>query len=493
MHEVPLADATLGPADRIAAEAVPPASLDRLWEQEHSGETAFLIASESGGRQSFQTVAADVRVQWRVGLSDAAALDAAYRIGRSREAGARARRAGRSRGRWREARSTRCWARSRTGSPRCCAPRCRPTWMRRIAASRSSRSWSRRSIRPRVRRRHITPFRRPRSTPRARGRANAGVRRRRARKDSKARRPADRRGRRSPPRPQRGARRRRVVRGRPRRRRCDRTVFVLERYYEKLAAALHRVPTTIIDSRIAPADAPVLDLRPPGAGGAIMPSHRFGLAAVLHIHSHDDRRPRPSRSHTIMASACGDVVGGGAGGCGWRCASARGAAGRRWPGSVGGDGAGGRGDRGDAVRRHHPRDHRAGAGVEGARAGADRHPGRPAAAHHVHRPAGCRHARRAAHHRAGLCRVVGAEGPDGDPPVPPRRAQRPGRGGAAAAQLRRLRVAGDGEQFRPRRSGEHRSIAARNCRSSRRGCASRWRRSCAPPTALRSPRSASSA
>jgi regulator of protease activity HflC (stomatin/prohibitin superfamily) len=53
-------------------------------------------------------------------------------------------------------------------------------------------------------------------------------------------------------------------------------VFVLERYYATLVSALPRVPATIVDSRIAPGNAPVLDLRPPGSpgGAAITPSVR---------------------------------------------------------------------------------------------------------------------------------------------------------------------------------------------------------------------------
>ena len=60
-----------------------------------------------------------------------------------------------------------------------------------------------------------------------------------------------------------------------------------ERYYDRLVAALARVPMTIVDSRIAPADAPVLDLRPPGAPSAGHSSS--GLAAMLHIRSRHDQ------------------------------------------------------------------------------------------------------------------------------------------------------------------------------------------------------------
>jgi hypothetical protein len=62
------------------AEELPPASADRLWDTSHPSEQSYLIASETRGEQSFQIVDADLRVVYRVGLTDAAALDAAYRI-----------------------------------------------------------------------------------------------------------------------------------------------------------------------------------------------------------------------------------------------------------------------------------------------------------------------------------------------------------------------------------------------------------------------------
>jgi len=65
--------------ERFAAEAVPPASADRLWEKESPAETWFLVAAAARDRQQgFQMVSADIRLFWRVGLSDADALRAAY-------------------------------------------------------------------------------------------------------------------------------------------------------------------------------------------------------------------------------------------------------------------------------------------------------------------------------------------------------------------------------------------------------------------------------
>jgi regulator of protease activity HflC (stomatin/prohibitin superfamily) len=65
-------------ADGTTAEAQPPPSADRLWDQTHPGEVTYLIASESQGRQGFQIVNADVRVLWRIGLDDADARRATY-------------------------------------------------------------------------------------------------------------------------------------------------------------------------------------------------------------------------------------------------------------------------------------------------------------------------------------------------------------------------------------------------------------------------------
>jgi regulator of protease activity HflC (stomatin/prohibitin superfamily) len=59
-----------------------PESADRLWDASHPTERSYLIASESGGRTSFQIVDVDVQLMWRVGLSDEAAFASAYQIGR---------------------------------------------------------------------------------------------------------------------------------------------------------------------------------------------------------------------------------------------------------------------------------------------------------------------------------------------------------------------------------------------------------------------------
>ncbi len=74
-----------GPIERTGAEEPAPPSADRLWEQAHSGEVDLLIAStarlsDNSKRDSFQSVSADLRILYRVGLTDADALHAAYQI-----------------------------------------------------------------------------------------------------------------------------------------------------------------------------------------------------------------------------------------------------------------------------------------------------------------------------------------------------------------------------------------------------------------------------
>jgi len=270
VHEVPLADATLGPADRVPAEAVPPAWLDRLWEEEHRGEAAFLIASEAGGRQSFQTVAADVRVQWRVGLSDAAALDAAYRtvdpepLVRAAASRAVARAlAGRTLDEVLGEKQDGFAAMLRGAvqadldaahsgievvavvveaihPPAGAAEAYHAVQAAEINAQAQVASERGRAAATRATGRQYA------TEEITKAQAIAAEAIGRARSDASLF-AADRDG-----------------------AAAGRTVFVLERYYEKLAAALSRVPTTLIDSRIAPADAPVLDLRPPGASGVII-------------------------------------------------------------------------------------------------------------------------------------------------------------------------------------------------------------------------------
>jgi regulator of protease activity HflC (stomatin/prohibitin superfamily) len=65
-----------------AAEGLPPASANRLWDASHVAEKSQIIASEvstgAGNRQSFHIVNMDVRFMYRIGLSDGAALKGCY-------------------------------------------------------------------------------------------------------------------------------------------------------------------------------------------------------------------------------------------------------------------------------------------------------------------------------------------------------------------------------------------------------------------------------
>jgi len=63
----------------VATDAPTPEQLNRLWDVVHQGETSQVIAGASGERQNFQIVSADVRLDYRIGLSDAAARASLYR------------------------------------------------------------------------------------------------------------------------------------------------------------------------------------------------------------------------------------------------------------------------------------------------------------------------------------------------------------------------------------------------------------------------------
>ena len=85
MHDVPIvfyvaSGATAPPSSFHDAEAEPGQSEDRLWDEAHPSKAAYIVASRSGGRQSFESVDIDLRVVYRIGLSDAAALRAAFAV-----------------------------------------------------------------------------------------------------------------------------------------------------------------------------------------------------------------------------------------------------------------------------------------------------------------------------------------------------------------------------------------------------------------------------
>jgi regulator of protease activity HflC (stomatin/prohibitin superfamily) len=72
------ANGTAAPPDTSTADGPSPPSANRLWDQASSNDTAYVIASETAGRQSFETVSVNMTVLYRVGLDNASARMALY-------------------------------------------------------------------------------------------------------------------------------------------------------------------------------------------------------------------------------------------------------------------------------------------------------------------------------------------------------------------------------------------------------------------------------
>ncbi len=64
----------------IAAEAPAPLALNRLWESSHPDQAHYLVPSEGTGPEGFQSVDTEISVLYRVGLSDSAALQSVYAV-----------------------------------------------------------------------------------------------------------------------------------------------------------------------------------------------------------------------------------------------------------------------------------------------------------------------------------------------------------------------------------------------------------------------------
>ncbi len=64
----------------IGAEAVPPVSLNRLWVTAHADQAHYLVPSKGAGEQSFQSVATEIYVLYRVGLTNTDALESVYTV-----------------------------------------------------------------------------------------------------------------------------------------------------------------------------------------------------------------------------------------------------------------------------------------------------------------------------------------------------------------------------------------------------------------------------
>jgi regulator of protease activity HflC (stomatin/prohibitin superfamily)/predicted outer membrane lipoprotein len=90
VHEIPIVfdtDAAAPAESQAGAPATPagiedeaPAGADRLWDASHPSEASYLVASNSNGRQNFEVINIDLRVLYRIGLSDRAARDATYNV-----------------------------------------------------------------------------------------------------------------------------------------------------------------------------------------------------------------------------------------------------------------------------------------------------------------------------------------------------------------------------------------------------------------------------
>ena len=74
------APGTAAAADTSTADGDPPSSANRLWDDAGGSDMAYLIASRSGTRESFETVSAGIRVLYRIGLDDASAQRALYSL-----------------------------------------------------------------------------------------------------------------------------------------------------------------------------------------------------------------------------------------------------------------------------------------------------------------------------------------------------------------------------------------------------------------------------
>lgn len=90
VHEIPVVfaadDGTPAEAETSTTptaadiEGPAPAGADRLWDASHPAEASYLVASKSNGRQNFEVINIDLRVLYRIGLSDQAAQEVTYNV-----------------------------------------------------------------------------------------------------------------------------------------------------------------------------------------------------------------------------------------------------------------------------------------------------------------------------------------------------------------------------------------------------------------------------
>ena len=90
VHEIPVVfaadDGTPAETETSTAptaadiEGPAPSGADRLWDASHPSEASYLVASNSNGRQNFEVINIDLRVLYRIGLSDEAAQEVTYNV-----------------------------------------------------------------------------------------------------------------------------------------------------------------------------------------------------------------------------------------------------------------------------------------------------------------------------------------------------------------------------------------------------------------------------
>jgi regulator of protease activity HflC (stomatin/prohibitin superfamily) len=81
VHALPVGATLNGdalPPDTSTADGPAPASANKLWDQQLSNDTSYIIASQIGERQSFETVSVNITVLYRVGLDSESARLALY-------------------------------------------------------------------------------------------------------------------------------------------------------------------------------------------------------------------------------------------------------------------------------------------------------------------------------------------------------------------------------------------------------------------------------
>jgi regulator of protease activity HflC (stomatin/prohibitin superfamily) len=78
VHELATGTDSGQPDVPVSADGPAPDSANRLWDATHQSENSQLISDFSNGKQSFQVLNMDVRLIYRIGLSDHSALAATY-------------------------------------------------------------------------------------------------------------------------------------------------------------------------------------------------------------------------------------------------------------------------------------------------------------------------------------------------------------------------------------------------------------------------------